>query len=108
MVFPGTGKRIGRIVGLRKLGGTMKNWAFTLVELLVVIAIIGVLAAMMLPAFSRARDSAKRAQCQSNLRQVAICYHLYSQDFRDRLPTRDQLGNSSYRVVVDPLGLPRF
>ena len=87
-----------------------RRWlaGFTLIELLVVIAIIAILAALLAPVLVRARDAAKRTQCLSNLRQLAFTYHLYNQEYSDRLPTRDMLGNSSYRVVTDPLGLPSY
>lgn len=60
--------------------------AFTLVECLVVIAIISILAALLLPALSRARDQANRTACMSNLRQVNLAIHLYARDFDDMLP----------------------
>ncbi|EIQ02106.1 prepilin-type N-terminal cleavage/methylation domain-containing protein [Opitutaceae bacterium TAV1] len=60
--------------------------AFTLIELLTVIAIIGILAAIIIPTVSKVRESARSAQCKSNLRQIGICAHLYAQENK-RFPT---------------------
>ena len=61
-------------------------FGFTLIELLVVLVIIGLLAALLFPVFARARESARRADCISNERQIGQAFLLYAQDNDQRLP----------------------
>jgi prepilin-type N-terminal cleavage/methylation domain-containing protein/prepilin-type processing-associated H-X9-DG protein len=65
----------------------MKKKAFTLIELLVVIAIIAILAAILFPVFARARESARKTACLSNIKQLSLGFLMYTQDYDETLPS---------------------
>ncbi|UCC68980.1 MAG: type II secretion system protein, partial [Armatimonadota bacterium] len=68
---------------------TRKRRGFTLIELLVVIAIIGILASMVFPVFARARESARKAVCLSNVKNIALAIQMYLADNNDVLPPHE-------------------
>lgn len=73
----------GKVVNTRY---AQRRSGFTLIELLVVIAIISILASMMFPTFSRARESARRIVCISNMKQIGLGIMQYTQDYDERYP----------------------
>lgn len=76
----------------------VKKTGFTLIELLVVIAIIAILAAILFPVFARARENARRASCQSNLKQIGLGFMQYTQDYDERYPMYISLiGGTTFR-----------
>jgi prepilin-type N-terminal cleavage/methylation domain-containing protein/prepilin-type processing-associated H-X9-DG protein len=84
---------------MKNIVGTRATRGFTLIELLIVIAIIAILAAILFPVFSRARENARRSSCQSNLKQLGLGIMQYTQDYDERMPRSQYLddGNDSWK-----------
>jgi prepilin-type N-terminal cleavage/methylation domain-containing protein/prepilin-type processing-associated H-X9-DG protein len=98
--------------GLTKsVGGNTTNMlrrrrGFTLIELLVVIAIIGILAAMVFPVFARARESARKAVCLSNVKNIALAFQMYFADNNDAMPPEEHRQEAIDYFNTGPGGKP--
>ena len=79
-----------------------KSRGFTLIELLVVIAIIAILAAILFPVFARARESARKATCISNVKQLTLACIMYAQDYDEVLPAAVADENDGTAHTVNP------
>ena len=67
----------------------MKKRGFTLLELTVVISIIAILASILFPLFARARETARRSTCASNLQQIGVALNMYAQNYDGRYPAKN-------------------
>jgi prepilin-type N-terminal cleavage/methylation domain-containing protein/prepilin-type processing-associated H-X9-DG protein len=80
----------------------LRRAGFTLIELLVVIAIIALLAAILFPVFARARENARKASCQSNLKQLGLTINMYAQDYDQFMPISGAAAGGDVVGLLEP------
>ena len=88
------------LLTIRKTMRSRQKKAFTLIELLVVVSIIALLVSILLPSLSKARESARRAVCSSNLRQIFISLSLYATEHNSVYPHENMMTSAGYYHIA--------